>query len=90
MVPDWLDANYVESLRWAILAVMVLLAIAVAVVAKLVRLIVVRLGLVGLLVALGLALWLQRAELRDCVSTCSCQIVGQSLEIPAELNPNCD
>ena len=45
--------------------------------------------LVVLIGALAASLWLQRAHLQDCVDTCSCQLFGQDVTVPADANPNC-
>ena len=86
MIPDWVDA---ESLRWVILGAVAVLAAVAALVMRIVRRIAVRLALLLLLGGLALGLWLQRADLQDCVDTCSCRLFGQDVAIDADKNPNC-
>lgn len=83
---DWIDA---ESLRQVIVVVMVVLAIAAVLVMRVVRRLALRLLLVLLIGALAASLWLQRADLADCVDTCSCRLFGQEVAVPAGANPNC-
>ena len=86
MIPDWADA---ESLQQIILGAIVALAILAALVMRIVRRLLLRLVLVVLIGALAASLWLQRADLGDCVDTCSCKLFGQDVDIPADKNPNC-
>ena len=86
MIGDWADA---ESLQQIILGAMVVLAILAVLVMRVVRRLLLRLALVVLIGALAASLWLQRAHLQDCVDTCSCQLFGQDVTVPADANPNC-
>ena len=83
---DWIDA---ESLQQIIVVVMVALAIAAVLVARVVRRLLLRFLLILLIGALAASLWLQRADLADCVDTCSCRLFGQKVAVPADANPNC-
>lgn len=86
MIGDWIDA---ESLQQLIVVAMVVLAVGAALVWRVVRRLLLRLVLVALIGALAASLWLQRADLQDCVDTCSCQLFGQEVDVPADANPNC-
>ena len=83
---EWVDA---ESLQAIILGAIVALGVLAALVLKVVRRLVLRLLLVALIGALAASLWLQRADLQDCVETCSCKLFGQEVAVPADANPNC-
>lgn len=83
---EWVDA---ETLRAVILGAIVALGVLAVLVMRVVRKLLLRLVLVALIGALAAGLWLQRADLRDCVETCSCQLFGQDVTVPADANPNC-
>ena len=86
MIGDWVDA---ESLQPILLGATVVLAVGAALVWRGVRRLLLRLVLVALIGALAASLWLQRADLQDCVDTCSCRLFGQEVDVPADANPNC-
>ncbi len=91
MIGDWVDSvSDVDLLRWVLLAAIVLLAAMAILAVRVVRAILARIALAVLLGAVCVALWVQRADLQECLNTCSCSLFGQSLEIPANRNPNCD
>ncbi len=83
---DWVDA---ESLQAIILGAIVALGVLAVLVMKVVRKLLLRLLLVVLIGALAASLWFQRADLQDCVETCSCKLFGQEVAVPADANPNC-
>ena len=83
---DWVDA---ESLQTIIVGAIVALGILAVLVMRVVRRLLLRLMLVVLIAALAASLWLQRADLHDCVETCSCKLFGQEVAIPADANPSC-
>ncbi|MCY3617575.1 MAG: hypothetical protein F4Z00_06885 [Acidimicrobiaceae bacterium] len=86
MIGDWVDA---ESLQPILLGATVVLVVGAALVWRGVRRLLLRLVLVALIGALAASLWLQRADLQDCVDTCSCRLFGQEVDVPADVNPNC-
>lgn len=86
MIGDWVDA---ESLQQIIVVALVILAIVAVLVMRVVRRLLLRFVLVLLIGALAASLWLQRADLQDCVDTCSCKLFGQDIAVPADANPNC-
>ena len=83
---EWVDA---ESLQAIILGAIVALGVLAVLVMRVVRKLLLRLVLVLLIGALAASLWLQRADLQDCVETCSCKLFGQEVAVPADANPNC-
>ncbi|MCY4664545.1 MAG: hypothetical protein OXC00_07770 [Acidimicrobiaceae bacterium] len=86
MVGEWLDA---ESLQHVIVGAIAALGVLAVLVMRVVRKLLLRLVLVLLIGALAASLWLQRADLQDCVETCSCKLFGQEVAVPADANPNC-
>lgn len=86
MVGDWVDA---ESLQNIILGAMAVLAVAAVLVMRVVRKVLLRVVLIVLIGVLAASLWVQRADLQDCVDTCSCRLYGQDVAVPADANPNC-
>lgn len=86
MMGDWADA---ESLQPILLGATVVLVVGAALVWRGVRRLLLRVVLVALIGALAAGLWLQRADLQDCVDTCSCKLFGQDVAVPASANPNC-
>ena len=86
MLGDWVDA---ESLPDIILGAIAALGVLAVLVMWIVRKLLLRLVLVVLIAALAASLWLQRADLQDCVETCSCRLFGQDVTVPADANPSC-
>jgi len=86
VIGDWVDA---ESLQPILLGATVVLVVGAALVWRGVRRLLLRLVLVALIGVLAAGLWLQRADLQDCVDTCSCRLFGQKVDVPADANPNC-
>lgn len=83
---SWLDT---ETLRWMLLAPIGLVAAGLYLVVRFVGKFLMKVALVVVLVGLGASLWLQRADLADCATDCSCTLFGRAVQIPAETNPNC-
>lgn len=86
MIPNWLD---VDTLRWVIPLVMLVILVAMFVVARFVTKIVTKAVLLSVLALFGLTLWIQRADLGDCAETCKCRLYGQEVEIPDDKNRRC-
>lgn len=84
MLPEWLTA---ERLQWIILVALALNLYAMYLVAKLVRKAITKFLLFVVLAGLGLSLWIQREDLRDCVDTCECTLYGEDVVIPEERRP---
>lgn len=82
-----LDVATTETASLVALGVLALLAVAVLI---LISKVFVKLVAVGVIVALGIALYSQRAELADCPRTCACSFFGYELEIGADrINEAC-
>ena len=86
MINEWVDA---ESLQQIIVGTIVVLGVLAVLVMRVVRKLLLRLVLVVLIGALAASLWLQRADLQDCVDTCSCKLFGRDVAVPTDTNPNC-
>ena len=87
MVPEDLDA---ETLRWIILVVLTGLVVAMYMIIRFVRQATTRALMLVLVCVVGLALFVQRESLAECVETCSCTLFGQDVEIPDNRNTgNC-
>lgn len=83
MVPEGLDA---ETLRWIILVVLTGMVVAMYMIIRFVQKAATRMLMLVLLCGMGLALFVQRESLADCVETCSCTLFGQDVEIPENRN----
>ena len=86
MLGDWVDA---ESLQPILAGGIVALVILAVLLMWVVRKLLVRLLLIAVIGVLAASLWLQRADLQDCVETCSCRLFGQEVAIPEDANPSC-
>ena len=86
MLGDWADA---ESLQPIIAGAIVALGIIAVLLMRVVRRLLLRLLMVAVIGALAASLWLQRADLQDCVETCSCKLFGQEVAIPEDANASC-
>ena len=84
-MPDWLDA---DRLQWIILIVLAVVLYAMYVVTRFIRHLVMKVIVFIVLAGFGLSLWIQRADLQDCVDTCTCSIFGQDVVIPEERRPD--
>ena len=80
-----LDVATTETGSLIVLGILLLLAVAVLL---LVGKVFVKLVVVGLIVALGFAVYSQRADLADCPRTCACSFFGYELEISEETVDN--
>lgn len=83
-MPESLDA---DTLRWVIPVVVAVVLALMGLVVRFVQRLVLKVALFGLLAGVGLALWIQRADLEDCATTCSCSLFGVEVEIPPEQTP---
>ena len=87
MIPESLDA---DTLRWIILVVIGAIVVAMYFVIRFVQKITTRVAFLGLLAVIGIALFVGRENLADCVDTCSCSLLGMDVEIPENRNTgNC-
>lgn len=79
VVADWLAMGTPRSVL--IGAGVVLLVVALLVV-RFVQKMVLRLVLLGLMVLLGLGIYVSRDDLAECSRTCSCQLFEQDVGVP--------
>ena len=86
VLPTWLDP---DTLRWLALAALFILAVVMILVARFVQKMVIRVGILLLLAALGGLIWYQRAELSDCAQDCTCTLLGFDVQVPPDANPFC-
>ena len=85
-LPAWIDPSFLRAAAVvAIATILVLLVLA----ARIIRRLVVRGLVIVILAALALGLWSQRVSLADCAAECSCNLFGQAVQVPDDLNPNC-
>jgi hypothetical protein len=80
-LPDWFDTDTARTALLATLGLTVLLALLVA---RFVQKLVIRFVVLAVLIAFGISLWAQRAELGDCADTCKCRLYGQDVVISDE------
>lgn len=87
VIPESLDA---DSLRWIILVVLCAVILGMYVVIRFVQKMATRAAFLILLAVIGIALYVERENLEDCVDTCSCTLFGMDVEIPENRNTgNC-
>ena len=77
-VPDSIDSDNAQMLM---LALMGLCAVGIFFVLRTIQKAVWRLVMVGILVVVGGALWLQREQLQDCAGQCSCHVFGRDVTV---------
>ncbi len=87
-LPDGLNS---DALQKIILGLLVVCGLGVILVLRTVQKMTTRVLAILLPVAAGAALWIQRENLDDCRSQCTCRIFGQDVRVPdiASLNPQC-
>ncbi len=78
-----------ELLRTLLLVAIAVVLVTMVAVLRYVQKLITRFVMLVVLAAVGLSLWVQRADLQDCVDTCSCRLYGVDIEIPADQNPRC-
>lgn len=80
MIPDWLSP---DVLRWLVLGFVALLLVGMYIVIRVIQKVMLRVGLVLLLGVVAVIAWNERADLEGCAQTCSCELLGQEVEVPA-------
>ena len=85
-LPGWADP---ELLAKASVLGLAALVVAAFLILRILRKVVAKVLLVGLVVLLGVGLWDQRLELHSCADECSCTLFGQPVQIPLDRNPRC-
>ena len=89
-LPDRLESNQVET---AIIVLLVVCAIAMVVVLRTVQKVATRMLVLGLLFLVGIGLWVQREQLKDCQGQCTCRLFAQDIdmrEVPGLTCPDRD
>ena len=79
VLPNWLHPELLEDLS---LVALVSVALVALLAFRLIRRLVLRGVVVGLLLVLAIGLWEQRAQLSDCVAQCTCPLFGQTVPVP--------
>ncbi len=85
-LPVWLDPSF---LRTAAVVAIVTTILLLVLAARIIRRLVVKGLVIVALTALAAGLWSQRVSLADCAAECSCNLFGQTVQVPDDLNPNC-
>lgn len=83
--PDRLDADTAETVLLVLAGVCV---IGMLVVLRTVQKMATRMALLGLLLAVGVTMYLQRENLEDCAGQCTCRIFAQDIDMP-EVGQRC-
>jgi hypothetical protein len=78
-VPEGLDSDQAQTVLLGLLALCV---VGLFVVVRTVQKATTRLVLIGLLVAVGASLWVQRENLQDCAGQCECHVFGRDVRVP--------
>ncbi len=84
MIPDFFDA---DNLQWMIVGVLGLVAVSMFMIIRFVQKVVMKVTLLAVFAGLGLSLWVQRADLGDCVQTCECSLYGRDVVVTYEQLP---
>ena len=79
MIGDWLGLGSPGEILGAGGVVLLVLALLVI---RFIQKLVLRLVLVGLLVVVGIGIYVNRAELAECTRTCSCQVADRQVDVP--------
>ena len=77
-IQDRLKSDQVET---AIIALLVVCGIGMVVVLRTVQKVATRMLVLGVLFILGIGLWVQREELRDCQGQCTCRLFAQDIDM---------
>ncbi len=85
VLPDWIDP---DILQWIILGVIGILVLATALIIRTIQKLVMRVLLIAILAGFGISLWVQRADLQDCVETCECSLYGREVRVDYDQLPD--
>ena len=80
-----------DQAETAIIALLVVCGIAMVVVLRTVQKVATRMLVLGVLFVVGIGLWVQREELKDCQGQCTCRLFAQDIdmeEVPGLLCPD--
>jgi hypothetical protein len=78
MLPETLDPDALRTIALVVLAVLVVAAFLVL---RMIRKMVLRVVLLGLLAGLGVYVWYERDTLRGCVPDCACSVAGFDVHV---------
>ena len=70
-----------DQAETAIIALLVVCGIAMVVVLRTVQKVATRMLVLGVLFVLGIGLWVQREELKDCEGQCTCRLFAQDIDM---------
>jgi hypothetical protein len=86
MLPEFLDPR---ALRAVSMVIIVILALLVFLVVRMATKMVTRVVMLGILIALGVGVWVQRAELEDCRVDGQCEFFGFDVQVsePQHFSP---
>ena len=70
-----------DQAETAIIALLVVCGIAMVVVLRTVQKVATRLLVLGVLFIVGVGLWVQREELKDCQGQCTCRLFAQDIDM---------
>ena len=79
MLPDWLDPS---TLRDVALLTLIAFGVTAVLILRFIQKVVIRVVLIGLLGALSLAIYSQRAALADCADKCQCTFFSFDVDVP--------
>ena len=77
-IQDRLKSDQVET---AIIALLVVCGIGMVVVLRTVQKAATRMLVLGVLFIVGIGLWVQREQLRDCEGQCTCRLFAQDIDM---------
>ena len=81
LLADIQDRIKQDQAETAIIALLVVCGIAMIVVLRTVQKVATRLLVLGVLFVLGIGLWVQREELKDCEGQCTCRLFAQDIDM---------
>ena len=70
-----------DQAETAIIALLVVCGIAMVVVLRTVQKVATRMLVLGVLFVVGIGLWVQREELKDCEGQCTCRLFAQDIRM---------
>jgi uncharacterized membrane protein YdfJ with MMPL/SSD domain len=85
-IQERLKSDQVET---AIIALLVVCGLAMVIVLRTVQKVATRLLVLGLLFIVGIGLWVQRENLKDCQGQCTCRLFAQDIDMEEVPGVNC-
>lgn len=85
MLPETLDP---DALRTIAIVVLVALLVIAFLVMRFIQKMVLRVILLGALVGLGVGVWVQRDNLKECVPECACEFFGYTVQVDGCPDPS--